>query len=393
LSASLGLIVIVAVAYFAAHVVFEWLARRFRIVSGAEYLVLGILIGPQVSGFMSTSVVQSLTPFMTLALGWIGVALGMRFHLPQLIRTPAQFYKLALTEAALTFIFVSVIMTFAFAWALDFTWDKVILPALSLGAIATATAPAPVALMGDNEPDAVVQQLEITGLLDGVFAICAFGILLCVAHIDVQAGDRVLTATEWAAISIGIGVIGGALFHLFIGAEKQPDRLFIALAGSIILSTGAAAFLRLSPLLPSLLIGFILVNTSANRAEITRMVQSFERPLYYVMMIFAGAAWRPSQNSWLLPVLLYLFLRAAAKLGSARLAARALGAPELVESNWGRGLLAQGTIALAIGMSYSLNDATLVPNVVFTAAIVSVLITDFFGVRIITRLMSSQERA
>ena len=32
-------------AYLAAHVAFGWLARRYLIVSGAEYLLLGILLG------------------------------------------------------------------------------------------------------------------------------------------------------------------------------------------------------------------------------------------------------------------------------------------------------------------------------------------------------------
>ena len=38
-------------------------------------------------------------------------------------------------------------------------------------------------------------------------------------------------------------------------------------------------------------------------------------------------------------------------------------------------------------MSYSLNDTELVPNVVFTAVIVSVILTDMFGVRIVDALI------
>ena len=54
LSPSLILILAVALAYLATHVAFDWLARRFMLVSGAEYLLLGILLGPQVSGVLST---------------------------------------------------------------------------------------------------------------------------------------------------------------------------------------------------------------------------------------------------------------------------------------------------------------------------------------------------
>ena len=337
MSTSLGLILIVAVAYFAAHVVFDWIGRRFRIVSGAEYLVLGILLGPEVSGFMSQAVVQSFAPFMTLALGWVGVLLGMKLYVPQLIRVPSRRYTIAATEAVLTFTFVSFVMTLGVAWARGLDYRAAVLPALSLGAIATASAGLPLSFFSTQANDPMVRQLDVTGLIDGVVAICAFGILLCVVHIDVKTGTHLLTATEWAAISIGIGVVGGALFHLFIRAERDPDRLFIALAGCIILASGSAAFLRISPLLPCLVIGAMLVNTSRNRVEIASMLESLDRPLYYVMLLFAGASWKASDQPWVLPAALYLVVRAAAKLGSARLAARLNDDQQLIAANWGRG--------------------------------------------------------
>jgi Kef-type K+ transport system membrane component KefB len=392
LSATLSLILIVGAAFLAAHVLFEWLARRFRIVSGAEYLLLGILLGPQVSGFMSTDVVRSFAPFMTLALGWTGASLGMQLYLPKLIQTPAVVYRTALLEAVIAFVSVTGVMVAGFSWAFNLTYSQVILPAVTLGAIAVATASSALPLFSDeSDTHPIVEQLETTALLDSVFAIVVFGLLLCIVHVDVQVGNRALTATEWAAITIGIGVVGGTLFHLFIGAERNPDRLFIALAGAIILASGAAGYLRLSPLLSSLLIGAILVNTSVNRDEITTQMASVEKPLYFVLLIFAGAAWQPSTQNWIGPVALFVFMRFAAKLGAARLAVRIEQRVETLGINWGRALFTQGTLALAIAMNYSLNDTQIVPNVVFTAAVASVLINDLFGARIITALIDEPD--
>lgn len=388
MSTSLSLIFIVGAAYLAAHVLFEWLAHKYRIVSGAEYLVLGILLGPQATGMMTTDVVVAFAPFMTLALGWTGAALGMNFFLPRLIRISGAVYKLALLEATLTFSFVSALMLVAFAWAFDMNYRQVILPALTLGAIATATASSAVTFVSQSTPGPVVQQLETTAFTDGLFAITAFGIILCLVHIDVSIGGRTLTTTEWGAIAIAIGIVGGILFHLFLGPERNPDRLFIAMAGAIIVASGAASYLRLSPLLPAMIIGAILVNTSSNREDLQRLMSAVEKPLYFILLLFAGASWQPSRYDWLLPVVLYVFARVAAKVGSARLASRASDDPELRKADWGLGLLGQGTIALAIAMNYSLNDMEIVPNVVFTAAIVSVLVTDIFGVRIVNALIS-----
>lgn len=393
MSAALSLILIVAAAYLAAHVLFEWLARRYRIVSGAEYVILGILLGPQVSGFMSSDVVASFAPIMTLALGWTGAALGMNFYLPRLIKVPGATYTIAVIEAAITFLFVSLVMLVAFSLAFDLSFEKVILPALSLGAIATATSSSAMVLTSRETSHPVAEQLETTGLVDGVFAILIFGVLLCVVHIDVVVGGRPVTATEWVAITMGIGVIGGSLFHLFLGPERNPDRLFIAMAGAIILASGAASFLRLSPLMPAMIIGAILVNTSANRDELQRLMTSVEKPLYFVLLLLAGAAWQPSRYDWVLPVALYVLVRLAAKVGAGRLAARLERNEELLKADWGRGLIGQGTIALAIALSYSLNDAEIVPNVVFTAAIVSVILTDIFGVRVVSALIEEEEEA
>ena len=53
------LVLIVAGAYLAAHWAFEWLGQRYMLVSGAEYLLLGILLGPQVSGVLHASVLDA----------------------------------------------------------------------------------------------------------------------------------------------------------------------------------------------------------------------------------------------------------------------------------------------------------------------------------------------
>ena len=391
MSSTLSLILIVGAAFLAAHVLFEWLARRFRIVSGAEYLVLGILLGPYVTGFMSADVVRSFAPFMTLALGWTGAAVGLQLYLPRLIRTEAIVYRTALLEATIAFVTVTGVMVLAFSWAFSLTYSQVILPAVTLGAIAVASASSALPLFDESDTHPLVEQLEITALIDSVFAIVVFGLLLCLVHVEVPVYGRPLTDTEWAAIAVAIGVVGGTLFHLFIGAERNPDRLFIALAGSVILASGATAYLRLSPLFSGLIIGAILVNTSTNRDEIVTQMASIEKPLYFVLLIFAGAAWKPSAQAWVLPVFLFVFMRVAAKLGAARLAVRIERRMETLGKNWGRVLFTQGTLALAIALNYSLNDTQIVPNVVFTAAVLSVLVNDLFGARIITALLDEPE--
>jgi hypothetical protein len=110
-------------------------------------------------------------------------------------------------------------------------------------------------------------------------------------------------------------------------------------------------------------------------------------PFYFVLLIFAGAAWRPSPHSaWGIAVVLLLVLRVAGKIGSARVAARMNGRMRVLGDNWGHALLGQGELAIAIALNYLLYDTTVLPNVVFTATLVSVLLTDFGSARLVQRV-------
>lgn len=388
MSSSLILLLVVVAAYLAAHGASEWLARRYLVVSGAEYLLLGILVGPQVGGFIDASTVDGFAPFMTLAFGWVGALVGAQFFIPSLLRIPASNYRIAFAEAAISFVVVTAAMALLLGWVFDLSPRALLMPAAALGAIATASAPSGIAVAGreSSVQAALMRQLQVNVAVDALFAIVAFGILLALTHPEPVGTVRPPTATEWMALTLAIGFGGGALFHLFVGMEREVDRLFIALAGALILASGAAAYLSLSPLLPAMLVGIVLVNTSATRESIRKVLTQVERPLYFVLLIFAGAAWEPSAQAWLLPVVAFLMIRFLAKVGAARLAARANAQIEPLGHNWGRGLLGHGGLSVAIGLSYLIVENAILPNIVYTATILSVLLTDLFSARLVRTL-------
>jgi Kef-type K+ transport system membrane component KefB len=228
--------------------------------------------------------------------------------------------------------------------------------------------------------------------MDAVVGIVAFGLLLCLVHAAPPGDVRPPTPTEWAVITIAIGVVGGIVYHLFLAGERNPDRLFIALTAAITLASGTAAYARLSPLLPTMLIGAILVNTSRGRREIAAVIHRVHRPLYLVLLVFAGAAWRPSERAWLVPIAAYLVVRPLAKIGSARLAARLGGTSRSLGPDWGYGLVGQGSLAAAIALNYRLLDNSVLPNIVFTAAVVSVLLTDLVSARLVQATVRRHRR-
>jgi Kef-type K+ transport system membrane component KefB len=392
MSAGLLLIVIVVGAYLAAHFASEWMARRFLIVSGAEYLLLGVLLGPSVSGIIQASTVDGFAPFLTLALGWVGALIGAQFYVRDLIRVPTDHFRVATTEALLVLVVVAGVMGTAFSLWLDTAWEEVVVPAIVLGAVAVTSAPTAIA-MASRRLQArgfLVRQLQVSPAMEAVVAVTAFGVLLAVTHPGPPGEVRPPTPTEWVVITVAIGLAGGWLFHLFVAGERKTDRLFIALSGALILSSGAAAYLRLSPLLPALLVGLVLVNTSGARDEIRDVLARLERPLYFVLLIFAGAAWQPAGAGWVSVAVLFVATRALAKVGGASLAARLHGQLHALGVRWGLGLFGHGGLAVAIALNYRLFHASAVADLVFTATLVSVLLTDVLSARLVQTLVRAE---
>ena len=169
-------------------------------------------------------------------------------------------------------------------------------------------------------------------------------------------------------------------------------RLFIALAGAITLASGAAAYARLSPLLPTMLIGAILANTARNRHEIGVVLHRVHRPLYLVLLIFAGAAWRVPGRGWVIPLVAFVVIRLVATLGSARLATRLSGMSGALGRDWGMALIGQGSLAAAIALNYRIFDDSDLSNVVFTVALVSVLATDLLSARVVRAVVRRHHR-
>ena len=382
---------IVAGAYLAARSISEWLARRFLIVSGAEYLLLGVLLGPEVSGAIQASTVDGFAPFLTLAFGWVGALVGAQFYFRDLVRIRSEHFRIAWTEAALVLGAAAGITAAIGVWWLDTTWAEMAVPAVAVGAIAVASAPTGIAVVSRQlaARGFLVRQLQITPAIDALVAIVAFGLVLALAHEPPDGSVRPPTPTEWAVITLAIGLASGVLFHLFVAGERKIDRLFIALSGALILSSGAAAYLRLSPLLPALLVGFVLVNTSPARDELREVLARVERPLYFVLLIFAGAALRVEEAGWVLAATAFVLVRIVAKVGAAALAGRTHRSLPSLGIRWGWGLVGHGGLAVAIALNYRMFDPGPLASLIFAAAILSVLVTDVLSGWVVRGLVLS----
>src|SRR5918997_6325889 len=100
---TLTALAVIAVGYILAYLVFDRLRDRFGYVGGAEYVIIGFLLGPRMTGLLGAEEVQDLTPIVSLALGWLGMLLGTYFRLPTMALIEADHLRIAFAEAVTTF--------------------------------------------------------------------------------------------------------------------------------------------------------------------------------------------------------------------------------------------------------------------------------------------------
>jgi MFS family permease len=383
---TLTALAVITVGYIFAYLIFDRLRDRYGYVGGAEYVIIGVLLGPRVTGLLDAGQVQDLTPIVSLALGWLGMLLGTYFRLPTMARIDGDHVRIAFAEAVTTFGTALAALLALFRYLAGATWPEAAVLSVTLAAVATLSSPVAV--------DAVVERLrvrsrvpavlQLTARIDALVGVVAFGLVLAIFHQGEVAPDvRTPTATEWAVINVAVGVASGVLFHLFLGPRGHLDegRLFVALAGAIVVASGASYYLNLSPIFTNLVLGFILVNSGGAHRDVTRLLLSTERPVYLALLLFAGAAWSPGSVDLLFIAPLFVLIRVLSRLLGGAVAGSHVAPEDLKAPGLGRGLLALGGIGVSIALNYGQVYPDLHPRLVLTATLLAVLLFEIVASR------------
>ncbi|MBT8469450.1 MAG: hypothetical protein KJN97_11950, partial [Deltaproteobacteria bacterium] len=310
------LVVVIGVAYVLAHNVVERLQRRFLVVSGAEYLLLGFLLGPAFPAILAFDNVTGLLPIIALAAGWVGLLRGTDFDFTSLQKLDPATWRVVFLHHVLPGLAVGF---GAYYFFMDGGWVET----TTRNAALSASALACFAAADSTEPfDLLARRYEVSGRLASLLrngtrlgdiaVILAFGLIFCVFHENApQAQDY--SPALWAWVTVLLGAALGFLFSLFLAGDESDNSRFLALVGIIAFASGGAYFLELSPLAVNLSMGFVLVNFARGGQLLHTTLESTERPMAIVLLIFAGALWQPTP---LVPTLVALAGFLAARTGA-----------------------------------------------------------------------------
>ncbi len=386
------LIVVVGAAYLLTHFVVNRLQRRFLFVSGIEYVVLGVLLGPSVVNTMAVfDNLGRLAPVIAFAAGWIALLYGMEFKLRDLFdEARGLALRLALVDVLGTGAAVG------FGGYVFFRSGLVMEPvsepeaacaAAMLACAAAAGSSTAVDLIGETYPDIpsrLLPTLRQTARFSDMLALLGLGLVFCI--FQQNPGEPTTYAADpasWAWATLGLGVGLGALFALFLGNEADANSRFLALVGITVFAAGASFFLDISALTVNMLLGAVLVNSKDGPA-VAETLDSSLKPVTLVLMVFAGAMWVPVP-AWAAVVVVagYLATRALSKASSLFLAS--LGTP--LRRDVFRGLMDQGNVSVAIAVTFRLVYHGPAADLAYTAVLVSVMIHQLLAPRMLKRLL------
>lgn len=421
------LLALVASAYLLTHFVVGRIQRRFLVLVGIEYILLGVCLGPEVPWRNVASVADqlpSLLPIIALAVGWIGLVRGMELSFR---RTPPRvgtgLGRLVVMQAVVAGTLTAALAYVVFRFVLNLPIEGEIQRGMwisvgTMGAAAAAGSTQPIDVLESryhvDRPTA--ERFRRMAAASDLLAIVAFGLLFCIFHTTDSGALVQPSATEWAVVTVLLGALLGVLFTPFLGRDDSESGRFLAIAGIVILASGAAYFLDLSPLLVNLGLGVVLVNTAQIGDQIRNGLSRSKRPVALTLFVIAGAYWRPPSLSpdvlaqlaehvrwlpgveessfvWLGPTLAWVFislfaiayilLRLVGKALGTRLAS--YGGP--TRPDYYRALISHGEVSIAMAVSLRMVYEGVAVDLAYTAILVSVIINDLAAPRVLRSLL------
>ena len=385
MAAVVGLILIIGAAYLSTHFIVDWLQRRFLVISGLEYLLLGFLLGPAVLGAFGD--LGGILPIVALAAGWVGLLRGTDFDMATLIRRDQRTARIVFLHHVIPGALVGFTAYYALRIHIfGLSEQDATLAAAFLGCCAAADS---------SEPfDLLTRRYEIGGKLapllkqatrmGDILIVIVFGLIFCVYHDEDPSQSLALSAGEWAWVMIGLGAVLGVVFTLFLAGDESDNSRFLALVGIIAFASGAAYFLKLSPLAVNLILGIVLVNLASSGHLVHATLESTERPMALVLMIFAGALWRPTE---LVPIVVGTIAFVLIRLVGKVIGSLLTGWGTSQRNDLFRGLLAHGEVTAAMAVSFILVYQGPAADLAYSIVLGSIVLHDLVAPRVLRGLL------
>jgi hypothetical protein len=224
--ALVAVFLLIGAAYVAADVFVDWLEERFLILSGVEYLLLGLVLGLALPGIREVESLQPIFPVIALTTGWLGLLRGTELRIREVRDAPEGLGTVMLLQLAVPGLVVGLVAYFGF--------EVNGMIAALLGCVAAAHSSEPFAVLSARYQvfGPIASIVEKASRLGDVLVILAFGLVFCVFH-EGTPGAPTLNWWQWTEVTLVIGLGLGLLMRPFVAEGQSTHARFLALVGII----------------------------------------------------------------------------------------------------------------------------------------------------------------
>jgi hypothetical protein len=188
----------------------------------------------------------------------------------------------------------------------------------------------------------------------------------------------------WVALTVGFGVVLGAMTAMHIGRELRVAQTWGVLLGMSVLGLGVAARLGMSVMTVLFFMGWTAAGLSQHRVALRAMVAPIERPIIVPALVLAGA----HVDFRAMPGLAAVAAVAVAARVVAKLVfGAAIAVPHKASVALGAGLLSSGGLSMGVGLAFALRFPGPVGDSVLATAFVACLVGEAVGPLALRRVL------
>ena len=376
--------------------------KPIKLSAVTAYLIAGVLIGPYCLGalgvdglgFTSHEVVEGLGIISDVALGFIAFSIGSEFRMEDLKKIGKQAFVIGIFQALAAALLVDAVLI-----GLSFLLgDKLsIAQAITLGAIATATAPAATLM--------VVRQFKAKGpltklllpivALDDAVGLVIFAVSFGVAKSLISGSVDVVSILVNPLLEIVLSLLLGAVMGWLLtqierAFNSNTNRLNMTIAVVALAAALSSAISEIPPigpvhfgcssLLVCMMLGTVFCNICPLSEDLMTAADKWTSPLFALFFVVSGAE---LQLDVFLDVaivgigLVYIVFRCLGKYFGSYFSAKATGCDKSIQHYLGITLFPQAGVALGMcALAMQLGEAG---NLIRNITLFAVLIYEIFG--------------
>ena len=385
----LSIILLAVISIIGSRLTFlrQKLPRGFRniILTGTEYIFIGILLGQMGLEFLDAEAFFQLSPFLLFGLCWIGFLFGLQFEMRNLKKIPRTFVPITMVQSVFTFLLVSVAMMVIFYFSLEIKFILIIFLALTLGSASSCTAQSSLAVLDRSHRIArprLVNFLRYVSGVDGLLALLFFMLTLSLFPASGISGTPWLRSLEWLALALLNGLVPGFILISISRVRFSQQEFGLFLVGTVLFCGGLADTLNLSPLIAGFICGLVTANFCKHHMRALSTVLQAEKSIYIFLLLLLGASWNFDFAFSLVVAVIYFFVRLLGKLTGNYLAIKIWNPDFFLPGTVGLGLLAEGGLTVAIILDFKLLHP-LMSDSLITIVIVSIFLNEWLSPRLL----------